>query len=241
MAFQSWRGDVATISPTQRPGNVEEYIRLLPEGIGVMTAHLDMRRGTSDEFRSQVDAYEAKIKELALRKPDVIFPAGAPPFMVHGRKGEAKIVSGWEKKYKVAVSTSGQYQVRALKTLGIKSIVGASYFPDKMNKIFASYFTEAGFKVKAMDGMDVAFDKVQDLDSRLVYAHIKKSFLRNKGADAIYMLGSGWRTLDIVEMLEQDLGVPVIHPVCAKIWETQKRLHVREKKTGYGVLLATLP
>jgi maleate cis-trans isomerase len=114
MAFHSWRGDVATISPTQRPGNVEEFIRLLPEGIGVMTAHLDMRRGTADEFRSQILAYEDKIRELAPRGPDIVFPAGAPPFMVHGRKGEAKIVSAWEKKYKVAISTSGQYQVHAL-------------------------------------------------------------------------------------------------------------------------------
>jgi maleate isomerase len=145
-----------------------------------------------------------------------------------------------EEKYKVAVSTSGQYQVRALNALGVKSIVGASYFPDKLNKVFAAYFAAAGFKVRAMDGMEVAFDQVQNLDSRRVYAHIKKSFLKHKGADAVHMLGSGWRTLDIVEMLEQDLGVPVVHPVCAKVWETQKRLSVREKRAGYGVLLATL-
>jgi maleate isomerase len=241
MAFQSWRGDIATISPTQRPGNIEEFIRLLPEGIGVMTAHLNIHRGTTEEFKSQVDAYEEKIAELAPRQPNVIFPAGAPPFMVHGLKGEAKIVDRWERKYKVDICTSGRFQINALKALGIKSFVGASYFPEKQNAIFARYFTEAGFKVKAMDGVEVAFDQVQNLSSRLVYAHIKKSFLRNKGADAVYMLGSGWRTLDIVEMLEQDLGVPVVHPVCAKLWETQKRLHVREKRSGYGVLLSTLP
>jgi maleate isomerase len=241
MTFQSWRGDVATISPTLRPGNVEEYIRLLPDGIGVMTSHIDIRRGTAEELKAQLAAYEGKIRELAPRKPDVIFPAGAPPFMVHGHGREAKIVASWERKYKVAVCTSGQYQIRALKTLGIKSIVGASYFPQKLNAIFAKYFTDAGFKVRAMDGIDVPFDQVQNLSSRLVYAHIKKSFLRCKGADAVYMLGSGWRTLDIVEMIEQDLRVPVIHPICAKVWETQKRLHVRERRKGYGILLATLP
>jgi maleate cis-trans isomerase len=62
-----------------------------------------------------------------------------------------------------------------------------------------------------------------------------------KGADAIYMLGSGWRTLDIIATLEQDLQVPVVHPVTARVWEMQKRLRVREPRQGFGHLLAALP
>jgi hypothetical protein len=33
----------------------------------------------------------------------------------------------------------------------------------------------------------------------------------------------------------------VVHPVPARIWEMQKRLHVREPRSGYGRLLETLP
>ena len=49
------------------------------------------------------------------------------------------------------------------------------------------------------------------------------------------MLGSGWRTLDIIETLEQDLQVPVVHPVTARVWEIQKRLHVREPRAGSAI------
>jgi maleate cis-trans isomerase len=55
------------------------------------------------------------------------------------------------------------------------------------------------------------------------------------------MLGSGWRTLDIIKLLEQDLQVPVVHPVPARVWEMQKRLHVHEPRAGYGTLLETMP
>ena len=54
------------------------------------------------------------------------------------------------------------------------------------------------------------------------------------------MLGSGWRTLDIIATLEQDLGVPVVHPVTARAWEIQKRLRVRKPVKGYGRLLRDL-
>jgi maleate isomerase len=137
--------------------------------------------------------------------------------------------------------TVAQNHVNALTTLHVKTMVGATYFPPKLNSIFARYFRDAGFSVRAMEGIDVPFDKVQELSSQQIYAHIKRSFLRAKGADAIYMLGSGWRTLDIIETLERDLQVPVVHPVTARVWEIQKRLHVREPRHGFGHLLAALP
>ena len=41
--------------------------------------------------------------------------------------------------------------------------------------------------------------------------------------------------------LEQDLGVPVVHAVTARVWEFQKRLHVHEPRAGYGYLLEAMP
>lgn len=241
MAFSSWRGVVGMINPTMRPGVIEEVCRLLPEGIGLIPISLNIRRGTQDEFKTMMPHYEKAVALLAEQKCDLIHPHGAPPFMVQGRKREAQIVKTWEKKYKTTIFTVAQNHVNALKALKAKTIVGATYFPPKLNAVFAKYFKDAGFIVRGMEGIDVPFDKVQELSSQQVYAHIKRNFLKHKGADAIYMLGSGWRTLDIIQMLEQDLQTPVVHPVTARVWEMQKRLHVREPRRGYGYLLEALP
>ena len=241
MAFSSWRGVVGLVNPTMRPGMTEEVVRLLPEGIGLIPLFLNIRRGTADEFETMMPHYEKAIALLAEQKCDLIHPNGAPPFMVHGFKGEARIVAAWEKKFKIPIMSVAQNHVRALKALKAKSFVGATYFPPKLNAVFARYFKDAGFTVRDMTGIDVPFDKVQELSSQQVYAHIKRNFLKAKGADAIYMLGSGWRTLDIIQTLEQDLQVPVVHPVTARVWEMQKRLHVREPRQGFGHLLSALP
>jgi maleate cis-trans isomerase len=89
--------------------------------------------------------------------------------------------------------------------------------------------------------MDVPFDEVGRLSSHEVYAHAKQAFRRHTQVDGVYMLGSGWRALDIVEMLEQDIEVPVLHAVPARIWAIQNHFLVRERKTGFGRLLAELP
>ena len=65
--------------------------------------------------------------------------------MLLGYEGEREIINSWEKKYGVQMFTSGQNHVRALRTMGIKKFVGASYFPEKMNAIFARYFSRSRF------------------------------------------------------------------------------------------------
>jgi maleate cis-trans isomerase len=241
MVFASWRGVVGVIKPTHRPGSLEEFIRLLPEGIGVVPLYLNFKRGTEDEFRAALNAIEEKVAELASEGVDLIHPEGAPPFMVHGFKGEQEITKSWEEKFKTPIVTAAQTQVEALRALKVKKLVGVTYFIGSVNDITTRYFEDAGFSVLGMEGIPVAFEDVGRLSSQEIYAHTRKAFLKNPKAEAIYMLGTGWRCLDIIRLLEQDLQVPVIHPVPARVWGVQKRLHVRQRTRGFGRLLEEMP
>jgi len=161
--------------------------------------------------------------------------------MLLGHQGEAELLKKWERKYKVPMFTSGSNHVRALQALNVKRFVGATYFTGPINDVFASYFVEAGFDVLAMEGIAVPFDQIGQLSSHEVYAHVKRAFLKHaKSAQAIYLLGSGWRVLPVIDLLEQDLGVPVIHPVPARCWEIQHRLSIRQPVSGFGRLLAEM-
>ena len=241
MTFTSWRGVVGVIKPTMRPGSLEEFIRLLPEGIGVIPLFLNIREGTESEFKSVLDTIEGKVQELAGLKVDLVHPEGAPPFMVQGFKGERDIVKRWEDAYGVPIVTAPQTQVEAMRAMDIESLVGVTYFDGEINDVFSRYFEDAGFDVRAMEGMRVPFTDVGRLSSQEVYAHARRAFLKHSDADAIYMLGSGWRVLDIIETLEEDLEVPVIHAVPVRVWSIQRRLHVNQPVPGYGRLLFEMP
>jgi maleate cis-trans isomerase len=137
--------------------------------------------------------------------------------------------------------TAAQTQVEALRALNVKKFVGVTYFVNSVNDITTSYFRDAGFDVMAMEGISVAFEDVGRLASQEIYAHARKAFLKNPGAEGIYMLGTGWRCLDIIHLLEEDLQVPVVHPVPARVWSIEKRLHVRQRVRGFGKLLEEMP
>ena len=92
-----------------------------------------------------------------------------------------------------------------------------------------------------MKPIDVPFNEAQNISPETLYAHIKRLFRENKGADGIYIQGGAWHTESIVETLERDLQVPVVHANIAPAWEIMQRLSVREPRIGYGRLLAELP
>ena len=89
--------------------------------------------------------------------------------------------------------------------------------------------------------MDVDFEKVPELTSGQVHDFVKGAFLANRTAEAIYMLGPAWRASDIIEKLESEPGVPVVHALPAQCWDIQRHLKARIPVKGFGRLAAEMP
>lgn len=240
MSFSLWRGVVGMVRPTRRPGTLEELIRILPEGIGVVPLLLNFKAGSNSEFVKSLPSYEAFVAELAEQGVDMIILSGAPPFMLLGYEGERALIGEWEKKYRTQIVTDPQMQVAGMRALGIRSFIGASYSAVQ-NEIALKYMAEAGLESVSMEPIDVPFDQVAQITAERLYSHVKRLFLRNPGADGIYVQGGGWQTARVVQMLEDDLQVPVVHATICQAWEIHTRLRVRQVAAGYGRLLTELP
>ena len=200
MAFSSWRGVVGMINPTMRPGVTEEVCRLLPEGIGLIPLFLNIRRGTEDEIRDH-DAALRKARRGAGRAEMRSDPS-ARRAALHGagpqgrgqnRRGLGEEIQGADHERGAEPRQRAATRSRP-RASSAPPISRPSSTPSSPNISAMPAST-----VRGMEGIDVPFNQVQTLSGEQVYAHIKKNFLKAKGADAIYMLGSGWRTLNIID------------------------------------------
>ena len=76
MPFGSWRGTAGLVRPTYRPGGMEELIKMLPDGVGIIPLFAEIERGTQDEFKIALERYGRKVAKLAEIGVDVINPSG---------------------------------------------------------------------------------------------------------------------------------------------------------------------
>jgi maleate cis-trans isomerase len=197
--------------------------------------------GTIGEFEAVMADYEVEVARFAAEGVDLIHPEGTPPFMLKGLAGERAIVARWQDAHGVPVFTSAMSQAEAMRALGIHRFIGVGYdFED--TEIVARYFRDAGFDVLALDRpRTTAWEDIDNLPSARVFDLIVELARRHPQAEGVYIQGSKWRVLDIVERLEGELGIPVVHPVTARCWYMQKSTSIERPLAGHGRLLAALP
>jgi hypothetical protein len=85
------RGIVGLVKPTYRPGSMESFIKLMPDGVGFIPFHAGIRAGNEEEFQQALAVAEKKVARLAELGADVVMIMGAPPAMVRGHGADRQI------------------------------------------------------------------------------------------------------------------------------------------------------
>src|SRR5947208_8342193 len=183
------RGIVGLVKPTYRPGSMESFIKLMPEGVGFIPAHAGIRAGNEQELQEALTVAERKVARLAELGADVVMIMGAPPTMVRGHGADRAIADSLTKKYKIPVTIATIAQVDAFRALGMKKLVGITYFQDEFNRKFAKFLEDDGFQVKAMKGIEVPFKDAGKLSPEAIYKFAKKTFLEHNAVDCMYLIG----------------------------------------------------
>jgi maleate cis-trans isomerase len=242
---------VGCVKPLGAPpaGQIDSTVtnlkRVLPPGIELILDYVGIKEGSASDLLASLKKYKTSVAGMAARHCDTISIEGAPPFMVLGRQKETELINDWLKTYKIPMFTSSQNQASAFTAVGAKNILGITELDGPINQTFANYFISAGHNIVAMDAMPGHnFSNLFDVTSQQVYDFIKQRYSLYKNIDTIYMLGPTWgpqSALDIIEPIERELNVTLIHPLPAESWGIQQCLNIYRPITGYGKLLATLP
>lgn len=231
-------GCVKTTITSKSLGDLEA---LLPSDIEIVPEYMGFTY-SGDEFANAMPIYAEKITALAAKGVDLIHPEGAPPFMLQGLAEETRLIGEWQARHRVPVFTTGTTQVAALHALGIQRFAGISPFEGALANAFKRYFEDAGFDVLSMDRPGARDRDAFKLSPDEIHASVVDAVRAVPGKpQALYILGSSWRVIDVIEDLEKDLGIPVLHPVVVRCWYILQCLGRQMRFERKGHLLQDMP
>ena len=242
-SVRTWRGTVGSIA--QDLGR-QDFGAGFADGIGMREAFMRTPRGRSQafipDFKSRVDEIERHLEAFAAMEVDVMFLAGAPYMFAHGYKSALELVETWESRWGIPVVTTATAQVEAMRAMGMRRIVGLSYFDSRgVNDLTVEFMSDAGIDLAEITSIGCDFAAANHVPAAQLYACAKALFLRHEPADGIYFLGGGWQDEPAIEALEQDLQVPVIGGRGPDYWAIEHRLRVRQPRGGLGRILSEFP
>lgn len=214
-----------------------EMEMLAPEGVIFVTKFLDGPASlATPDLLSLLPQIEPLARELVSKTElDMVLMGGAPIVLANGPDRVVKIL---EQATNLPATTNVVGIVNGLRRLDIQRVVVVTpYYPQSVIDMVRGFLLESGFDIVSMvSGGDVTFGKVQELHEQ-TYRLAKKAFLQAPSADGLLIMGGGAPLHSVIEILETDIGKPVVANTFASLWNALTLANVRQPIRGYGRLL----
>jgi maleate isomerase len=235
-----WKARLGFLVPPGNPTVETEMIAMAPEGVSLhfhrMVAHgtPGSLEGQTERNRSMIASVDSAVEVLAMVKPDIIVVAHTATSYHLGRRGEADLLGRLERSTGRRVVTAFGSVVCALERLNVRKLsLGTPYSPE-VTLQGKAHLEAHGFEIVKFDSLQ-GVENIYDTTAEQAY---RLARLVDAGdADVVFLSGTGMPTVDVLELLEQDLGKPVISSASAMMWHALRLAGVGQPTAGYGRLL----
>ena len=121
-----------------------------------------------------------------------------------------------------------------------KLVVGTPY-EEEINQRLKRHLEQSGFEVLQIAGYGVRKNAdLTDLPVHAAYKIAKRLYAGGREADGIFIPCPRWPTITDVQLLEDEIGKPVVTSSIACSWYAMKLIDIKEKIAGFGSLMASL-
>jgi len=227
-----WRGRIGIIIPSSNTTCEPEFQTMAPEGISVHTA-----RVFNPEVKNEAEKESAILqmnreieraaREVASVAPAVIVYGCTTGSFLKGPGYDQEVEQKITSKTGIQALTTTTAVVEAIKALSLKKIAMATPYTS------GTASKERDFLEKVIPGLKVVIEKNLELISNLArgnlfpftaYQAVKE--IVTPEVEGVFISCTNWRTIEIIEMLEKDLGKPVVTSNQASLWLALKKMRM---------------
>jgi maleate cis-trans isomerase len=236
-----WRARVGHVAPSRGDTLVYEFYRMLPAGFMILNSTGTIRQLVDADLERQLQRIEEAAADLVENNCDAIIIGGSPLFTKLGYGSDTDMGKRLTEKYRVPISPGITGEITALKSLGLKKLVVATPHEDTLNERMKAFLQRSGFEVLRIEGYGVRKNaELTDMDEHAAYKIAKRLHEQAPEADGVFVPCPRWPTITDVDLLEREIGKPVVTSCQAYIWHALKLAKVKETVAGYGRLMASL-
>jgi maleate isomerase len=230
---------IGLLVPSSNTTVEPEFYRALPPDVTLHVARLQLTQIATDSIANMVSDIEAQSRALASADVDVIVLGAAAPSFLKGLGYDREMAQKIEAASGRRATTTSTALVEALHHLGVSRVVLGAAYDDKVNAIAKSFLEVNGFNVLAAHGLGLVDNLVVGrLDASSAYDLACK--IDRPDAEAIVLACTNWKTMEVIERLERELGKPVLSTTQVSIWAALRAIGRIEGVPGYGHLLRDL-
>lgn len=231
-----WRGRIGLIVPSSNTTMEMELHEALPEGVSLHTARMPLKGVTEEELLKMSALAVESAKLLKDADVDIILYGCTSGSFIGGENFENELEDRIENEVKLPVITTSSAVLAALNALEAQQVLILTPYTEEINKREREFLEANEFEVLDIRGMGIVENtKIGRLEPYEAYRLAKAMFTEE--ADALFISCTNFRTFEVIEELEDDLGIPVVTSNQASLWYALRELEINESILGLGTLL----
>jgi maleate isomerase len=215
-----------------------EFWRMAPEGVSVHTSRVRLSEVTPEALRLMASEAARAAEELATADVNVIVYGCTSGSLLEGVEWEERLRREIRERAGVEAITTAQAVVEALRALGVRRVAVATPYIDEINSRERSFLERSGFYVVRIRGLGIVRNTDIGRQPPWVAYRLAKEVAREAGrsADGVFISCTNFRTIEVIELLESELQLPVVSSNTASMWLALRTLGIRDR-LSYGRLL----
>jgi maleate isomerase len=232
-----WRARIGRINPSPETVGDEEWRRLMPEGVIVISTRMYIERVDPAGLTAMVTDVERAARELGTARPNVILMAGTAGAFNGGLNFDLQLSDRIKQASGGVTGTTTMTAVLdALRTMRMGKIAVATSYIDSVDKALVAVLIESGIEVVKIRGMGLLKSiDMGDLQPEETYRFARAVFNDAADADGYFISCGNLRTLEIIAPLERDLNKPVITSNQAGLWHALRLAKIRIEESTIAV------
>jgi maleate isomerase len=206
------------------------------EGISVHATRVFLEEISVESLLEMKKGLKRAARELKTAEMNVIVYGCTSGSLIKGLNFDKEIIDEIEEETGIKATTTTTAVLNALEILDVKTIAIGTPYPDSINEKVEDFFEESGYTVTNIIGLNI----VPDVDVGKQEPYVAFNLGREvdtDDADCVFLSCTDFRTVEILEPLEDMLGKPVISSNQASLWEALCLDEQGIALSGYGSLL----
>lgn len=230
-----WRGRLGLIIPSSTTIEPEFYGHL-PDGVSLHTSRMYLPDAANAEALSEMaENAEQCARLLSTADVDCISYACTTGSMLEGPGFDKDIEARLARVSDVPCVATAAAVRRAFDQLGINRVAIATPYLDELNEIETEFLEANGITIPTIEGLSLATDtEIGELTSETAYTQAKSVY--QEDVDGVFISCTNYRTFEIIERLEADLGVPVVTSNQATLWNSLQKMDLDTSQLSLGAL-----
>lgn len=235
MAY-SWRGRLGLLLPAVNTTMERDFWKLAPEGITVHATRFESGHdGTAENLQGMAGSAVAAARLLAFARPSVAVFGCTSGSFVDGLAGNAAVEADLSRELGCPVLTTSTAMLEALGAVGATRVGVLTPYVEQTNERLGQYIASSGLEVADVRGLGMLDMFGHASISRDVIYETAMGFAGTR-IDALFIACTQLQILDEIDLLEQDLGIPVVGAVQCSLWAALRRIGKGLPLEGHGSL-----